>query len=794
MNATMDERRIAHLLYNEARIGNPAKWLLWLFGLGAIWYLNDQHLPNGTLIGTSLYAVTNLIFTVIFWGCRPTPDNQRSPSGARGHHSQATHLQRGGIESPRSLLEEIRWASVILSYIADFAFISYLIMHTGGLSSDLYLLYPLLVLKSALYYPYFRLMIYVPFLVGPLYVGVLYLDLNGLFFMTDPVFLVRYLLLLGTVLGGLALGWVVERRQRWIRELDRSLGRKSVDLDRQARELQRTARDLGNRVLQLRSLQESIKAINSALALDDLLELIVTNASSVLRGARCAIALLDEKTDEIVTRAASGVPAEELWGSRFKRGQGVAGWVVQHGQPVLIADVDRDDRFIRLGTWPIASMISVPLIADGVPIGTISATSPEPNAFANEDLDLLGAFADQAAMAVKNARLYERLAQEKQETARLYQSVQERRSELEAILWGIGDGVIVTDSNLCLSMLNPIAAQIFSVRGHIGENTHISSVIPNEDLLALFEDTLHNSGAPLTREISLAGGREGTEKVYQALASTIQGDDGKVHGVVTVLRDITSQKELERMKSNFLSVVSHELKTPLHSIRGFIDIILMGRTGPVTETQKDFLETVRAQTDNLRSLIDDLLEFSRLESGQVKLRLEDVSIPSVAQAVVDKLLPLANEKGVRLISTVPADFPLIEADRMRIEQVVTNLVHNAVKFTSQGGSVTIHAVDRGEHVQVSVADTGIGIPPEEQERIFDRFYQVDSSATRAYRGTGLGLTICKHIVEYHGGRIWVESVEGEGSTFHFILPKRMGGGEEMAIDFTTLPPRRGREG
>jgi signal transduction histidine kinase len=258
--------------------------------------------------------------------------------------------------------------------------------------------------------------------------------------------------------------------------------------------------------------------------------------------------------------------------------------------------------------------------------------------------------------------------------------------------------------------------------------------------------------------------------------------------VVTVLRDVTSQKELERMKSNFLSVVSHELKTPLHSIKGFVDIILMGKTGPLNETQLDFLGTVRDQTAHLQNLINDLLEFSRLESGQVKLRLTEVSMAEVATAVVDKLKLVADQAQVHLVSHVEFDLPSIEADRMRIEQVLTNLVDNAIKFTPAAGSVTLHAKDLGDEIQVSVTDTGIGIPAGELERVFDRFYQVDSGSSRPYRGTGLGLTICRHIVEYHRGRIWAESQEGKGSIFQFVLPKHIATeDDQLLLDFLSLP-------
>jgi signal transduction histidine kinase len=189
----------------------------------------------------------------------------------------------------------------------------------------------------------------------------------------------------------------------------------------------------------------------------------------------------------------------------------------------------------------------------------------------------------------------------------------------------------------------------------------------------------------------------------------------------------------------------------------------------------------------LQSLIDDLLEFSRLDSGQVKLRLTEVSLPEVSRAVVDKLKPFADQEQIQLVNHVAPDIDAIQADRMRIEQVLTNLVHNAIKFTSASGTVALSATDLGEEIQVSVADTGIGIEASALSRIFDRFYQVDSSSTRHYRGTGLGLTICKHIVEYHRGRIWAESQEGQGSTFFFVLPKQIVAEEELLLDFLSLP-------
>lgn len=293
----------------------------------------------------------------------------------------------------------------------------------------------------------------------------------------------------------------------------------------------------------------------------------------------------------------------------------------------------------------------------------------------------------------------------------------------------------------------------------------------------------------MMREIELAPGANKNERIYQALATPLTVG-AHLQGIATVLRDVTSQKELERMKSNFLSVVSHELKTPLHSIKGFVDIILMNKTGPVTDIQRDFLETVKQQTDHLQRMIDDLLEFSRLESGQITLRLQPVDIPVVAEAVVDKLAPLADASAVTVINQVPEDLPTISADPWRLEQVVTNLIDNAIKFTPADGQVIITAREAEDYLEMAVQDSGIGIAPGETERIFDRFYQVDGGANRMYKGAGLGLTICRHIVEHHGGRIWAESNPRAGATFHFTVSKNLQAADIGALDFTTLPQEK----
>jgi len=759
-----------------------AKWILLLLGVISTGFLHRYRYDLALTIGVFAYTLSNVVYLFLV--------------GSRT-------MRRG------------RRSVYFASYALDMAFASQVIYYSAEFSTELYLLYALLALRSAIYYPFWPEVLVFPFALGPLYVLVSRLSVGSWYFLTETSFLMRYAALSVLVLSAIYLGWLNERSHLRESSLRRNLAERTLELDNKTRSTQQMATDLGNRVLELRTLQDGIKAINSALALEDVLRLIVANASQVLEGARCSVVLLDAAHDEMVSMASANGTVQVPSSTDFRFDRQIAEWVVHQGKPVHGADMRQEERFESAPDPKASSLIGVPLFLGNEPIGALIATSPEKSAFSSDDLNLLNAFADQAAVAVSNARLYERLVQEQKQTAQLYQHVEERRNELEAILRGIGDGVIVTDPDLKLLLMNPVATRIFRVKADVTSSTTLLEVIPHQELYALFQDALRSEEQVNVREILLfrqtepspqpgqdqtyrpqakgqaAAARtvsDSIEATYQALASPILGANGRVRGVVTVLRDVTSQKELERMKSNFLSVVSHELKTPLHSIKGFVDIILMGKTGPINETQSDFLTTVRDQTAHLQNLINDLLEFSRLESGQVKLNLSEVSMAEVTKAVADKLKPMADQGQIQMVNRVGPDAPAIEADRLRIEQVLTNLVHNAIKFTPPSGVVTVTLKDLGGEVQVAVSDTGIGIPAGELSRIFDRFYQVDASSTRHYRGTGLGLTICKHIVEYHQGRIWVESEEGKGSTFFFVLPKHMvGKEEELLLDFLSLP-------
>lgn len=228
--------------------------------------------------------------------------------------------------------------------------------------------------------------------------------------------------------------------------------------------------------------------------------------------------------------------------------------------------------------------------------------------------------------------------------------------------------------------------------------------------------------------------------------------------------------ELDRMKADFVSCLSHELRSPLTSLKEATSLMQDQVAGPVTPKQERLLKIIEIDADKLLRLINDLLDLSKMEAGMMPLNVHPARIEEVLKHAVQEIQPLAVGKGIHMVSLISPNLPVIRMDELRIQQVVTNLLHNAVKFTEREGTVTLSAAETPEGIRVSVKDTGRGIPPEAQARIFDKFHQVDPVMTGASGGTGLGLPIARHIVEAHRGRIWVESHPGGGASFAFVLP------------------------
>jgi signal transduction histidine kinase len=247
-------------------------------------------------------------------------------------------------------------------------------------------------------------------------------------------------------------------------------------------------------------------------------------------------------------------------------------------------------------------------------------------------------------------------------------------------------------------------------------------------------------------------------------------------------------KELDRLKSNFLATMSHELRTPLTSVIGYSEMMLEGLGGPLTAEQKEYLGIIMEKGENLLQLITSILDISKIEAGRVRLILAEADPSQLMRDAVATILPLARKKGIR-VACEPGDLPRIHCDREKLRQCLVNLCQNAVKFTPSGGSITVGAApEPGDRLGIRVQDTGIGIPVEHRERVFDVFYQVDGSSTREYGGAGLGLAIVKSFVEAHGGKVTVDAREGGGSVFTLLLPIRPPIGAMGSLETAPVPP------
>jgi signal transduction histidine kinase len=249
---------------------------------------------------------------------------------------------------------------------------------------------------------------------------------------------------------------------------------------------------------------------------------------------------------------------------------------------------------------------------------------------------------------------------------------------------------------------------------------------------------------------------------------------GKFLGTVSIFRDITHQVEVDRLKSDFVATVSHELRTPMTSIRGYVDILLMGAAGSLNEQQAQFLGVVKRNTKQLSILVNDLLDVSRIESGKVNLNLQELDIVEIINEAINALIRISKDEDKKMqVEFEPdQDTPAVIGDRDRVRQILNNLLENAFHYTPEGGVIKLRVLPKEDEVEISVSDNGIGIPPEIQPQIFDRFYRGEHPNVLATSGTGLGLAIVKSLVEMHNGRIWIESsgLSGEGTTFYFTLP------------------------
>ena len=342
--------------------------------------------------------------------------------------------------------------------------------------------------------------------------------------------------------------------------------------------------------------------------------------------------------------------------------------------------------------------------------------------------------------------------------------VNTQNQKLAAIFNSMIEGIIVVDKTSHIISINPTIEKIFSVSKKEVEGRIFLEAIRNNDIYEVISSVL-TKGKPLLAEISLI---LPVRKTFEINATPIF-DNNIVSGCLIVIHDITEIRRLETVRSDFVANVSHELKTPLTSIKGFVETLLEGALDD-KENNRNFLKIIQDHAGRLDSLVNDLLSLSHLESKEIMLKKTNFNLKQQVEGVISGFRSQLKKKEIEIKNELPAGIP-VTADKDRLEQVVTNLIDNAIKFNKEKGFLRIFSEEINGKVKITVEDSGIGIPEKDIPRIFERFYRVDKARSRELGGTGLGLSIVKHIIELHSGSVGVESTEGFGSKFWFSLPK-----------------------
>jgi signal transduction histidine kinase len=368
--------------------------------------------------------------------------------------------------------------------------------------------------------------------------------------------------------------------------------------------------------------------------------------------------------------------------------------------------------------------------------------------------------------AAERRRLEEMAKRLEEERARNLYDLGLEKSRLKTIIHCMGNGVLVTNQNLEVVLHNPALMRLLEVSGNQDNPFPLSDIIRDEALTDTLKQIL--AGEPREHEAAVQEIQAGS-LVLRAVSAPLFGPEAGVAGSVTVLENISDFKELDRMKSDFVNMVAHELRSPLVAMQQMNHVLLEGMAGPLGEKQQDFVGRGSKKIEGLLDLINDLLDVAKIEAGQFVQHQVPTNLGQVIEECIALLEPRAQEQGVTL-SHVCQDLKAVKADPKSMEEIFSNLISNAINYSPEGGKVAVTAKGLGEYIEIRVEDTGIGIPPEELPKIFDKFYRVKHPKTRQVMGTGLGLAIVKGAVEAHRGSIDVQSVLDRGTTFRILLP------------------------
>lgn len=515
---------------------------------------------------------------------------------------------------------------------------------------------------------------------------------------------------------------------------------------------------------------------------DATLRRMIKRIAMILQAEKIVIMFYESEKGELVgIPPAYGVDEDAIGFFRVRATQGISGEVFRSGVPAIFHDAGNDPRTYKENAtlFHITNGISVPLViekrddenrvTERQSIGVLHAFNKRHNEdFNDEDVRLLERMAKNVGAIIANLRLYKLMLEKNEELIQTFES--------------LTSGLIFCGPEGNISQANASARAILQLPTDTVGRPY-NEVISDEGFQKLFSEGLAGND-PLPVEVQVDV--QGAERFYTCQGALVKNDDGKMLGFVVIMNDITEQKHVDKMKSGFVAMASHELRTPLTAIKGFSSTLLEGVDdqlyGP--EEQKEFLGIVVSECDRLRRLIDDLLNTARIEANE-SLKPNYTEFELVP--LLDKVVRVQNQASTRHVVKLEVhegDIPkTILGDEDKFDQILTNLLNNAIKYSPDGGDVIVHLWRRDDQIRIGVQDPGIGIPADQLTKVFERFHRVNNDDNRKIYGTGLGLFLVKHLVEkVHMGRIWAESEVGVGSTFLFEIPAEMNLEEALAFN------------
>ena len=514
----------------------------------------------------------------------------------------------------------------------------------------------------------------------------------------------------------------------------------------------------------------SRKGMPTADETSDTLRRLLLRLSSILQAEGCVFLLYDEEHKSLLAQTpAQGLADEQLVNFSLSASKGVCGSAFVSRKPLIENDAT-NIRESWISQWNVRNLIIYPLTTgpygQQTPLGLVLVFNHKTGGFSEDDLRVLAVMARQLTVVITDASTYLRFSEEKE--------------QLHATLLSLGVALVMVDVSGHISLINDAAARLLGKSATVG--AYYKDVIENTQIAELLQTAVSN-GQEQQQEIELTLPGSPNSIILQAQIALVRSQSThfpRVIGAVAVFNDITEIRNLERLKTSFVSAVSHELRTPLTAIKGFVSTLLQDKENYFdNEARGEFYEIIDAECDRLKRLIDDLLSVSRIEAGRsLEMRHEPFSPLKVAIRVVRAHKAFAQNN--QLILDAPKELPLTVGDIDKFEQILNNLLSNAIKYSPQGGEIRLTLRAENSLLKITVADHGIGIPADKLQRIFDKFERVDNSDTRRTGGTGIGLFLVNHLVQQHGGKVWAESKLGEGSQFHIEIPlagNDVGGGE-----------------